>query len=113
MRGARGAADLLRVWLPLAAVFAHATSALWVSPELHAIRVAAGGAIGQLPAGASELGEFARLHSLSRGLFAIAAGSAASGEPLGSLAARFPARFGGFSRRRNFLVQHHFSGKNP
>ncbi len=76
LRGERGAADLLRVWLPLAAAFAHATSALWVSPELRAIRAGVGGAIGQLPAGATELADFARLHSLSRGLFAIAAGSA-------------------------------------
>ncbi len=77
MRGERGAADLLRVALPLAAVFAHATSAVWVAPELRALRSAAGGAIGQLPAGAGELADFAWLHSLSRGLFAIAAGSAA------------------------------------
>ena len=38
---------------------------------------AAGGAIGQLPAGGPELAQFGMLHSLSRGLFALAAGSAA------------------------------------
>lgn len=77
LRGERSGADLLRVALPLAAVFAHATSALWVGPELRAIRGAAGGAIGHLPAGAGELAEFAWLHSVSRGVFAIAAGSTA------------------------------------
>ena len=77
LRGDRGAADLLRVWLPLAGVFAHATSALWVSPDLRELRAAAGGAIGQLPAGGTELAQFAWLHSASRGLFALAAGSAA------------------------------------
>jgi hypothetical protein len=77
LRGERGAADLLRAWLPLAGVFAHATSALWVSPDLHQLRVAAGGSIGQLPTGGPELAQFAWLHSLSRALFALAAGSAA------------------------------------
>ena len=77
LRGERGAADLLRAWLPLAGVFAHATSAIWVGPELHGLRVAAGGAIGQLPAGGFEVAQFAWLHSLSRALFGLAAGSAA------------------------------------
>lgn len=77
LRGERSGAELLRAWLPLAGVFAHATSALWVSPELRELRAAAGGAIGQLPAGGAELAQFAWLHSLSRTLFALAAGSAA------------------------------------
>ncbi len=76
LRAGSGAADLLRVWLPLAGVFAHATSAIWVGPELHALRVTAGGAIGQLPAGGPELAQFGWLHSVSRTLFAMAAASA-------------------------------------
>jgi len=77
LRGELSAAGLMRAWLPLAGVFAHTTSAIWVAPELHALRVAAGGAIGQLPAGGSELAQFGLLHSVSRALFALATGSAA------------------------------------
>jgi len=69
-------ADRLRALLPLAGVFAHLTSALAVTPQIHALRVAAGGAIGQLAAGDPELAEFARLHSASRALFGLAAASA-------------------------------------
>jgi hypothetical protein len=70
------AAGLIRAWLPLAGVLAHATSAIWVAPELHALRVAAGGAIGRLPAGDPELAQFGALHAVSRALFALATGSA-------------------------------------
>ena len=77
LRNERRTAERLRVLLPLAGVLAHMTSALWVSPELHALRVAAGGTIGQLPVGEVELSQFGSLHSLSRGLFALATGSAA------------------------------------
>ncbi len=69
-------AGLARAWLPLAGVFAHATSAIWVAPELHALRVAAGGAIGQLPIDGPELAQFAGLHSISRSLFGLATASA-------------------------------------
>lgn len=76
-RRSAGAAEILRVLLPLAGVFAHATSALSVSPELHALRVAAGGTIGQLPSGDPGLLAFGELHALSRGLFGLATGSGA------------------------------------
>lgn len=76
-RGARGSAEVLRALLPLAGVLAHATSALWVGPALQALRAGAGGAIGTLGAGDPDLARFASLHSASRGLFGLAAGSAA------------------------------------
>jgi hypothetical protein len=76
VRRSAARADRLRALLPLAGVFAHLTSALAIAPRIHALRVAAGGAIGQLAAGDPELAEFARLHSLSRALFALAAASA-------------------------------------
>lgn len=75
--GRRGLAEWLRVLLPVAGVFAHATSALWVSPALHALRVSAGGTIGQLPSGDPGLRAFGELHTLSRGLFGLATGSGA------------------------------------
>jgi len=75
--GGGGAAGLLRALLPLAGVLAHLTSALFISPEIRELRLAAGGAIGQLGAGDPELAEFAALHSASRSLFGLAAGSAA------------------------------------
>jgi hypothetical protein len=76
-RGAGGAARWLRVLLPLAGVFAHVASAIAITPKIHALRLAAGGAIGRLPAGDPELAEFAWLHSVARGLFAMATASAA------------------------------------
>jgi hypothetical protein len=66
----------LRGWLPLAGVLAHAISALVVNPKIHALRVAAGGAIGQLAPDGPELAAFAQLHAASRGLFGLAAASA-------------------------------------
>lgn len=75
--GAIGNAERLRVLLPLAGVLAHATSAFAVTPQIQALRAAAGGAIGQLPAGDPELAQFALLHSASRSLFALASASAA------------------------------------
>jgi hypothetical protein len=72
-----GAADLSRAVLPLVGVLAHLASALFVSPEIHALRTAAGGAIGQLGAGDPELAAFTTLHTASRSLFGLAAGSAA------------------------------------
>jgi hypothetical protein len=44
----RGVAARLRALLPLAGVLAHATSAIFVTPELSDLRRAAGGTIGQL-----------------------------------------------------------------
>jgi hypothetical protein len=76
-RGTGSTAQRLRVLLPLAGVFAHLASAIAITPRIHALRLAAGGAIGQLPAGDPQLAEFARLHSASRALFALAAASAA------------------------------------
>ena len=66
----------LRALLPLAGVLAHLASALAVDPKLHALRLAAGGAIGQLPADGAELAAFAQLHAASQGLFGLAAASA-------------------------------------
>lgn len=75
--GAGGTAGLLRALLPLAGVLAHLTSALFVLPEIQALRVAAGGAIGQLGPSDPQLAAFAALHAASRSLFGLAAGSAA------------------------------------
>jgi Domain of unknown function (DUF4149) len=72
--GARAAR--LRALIPLIGVGAHLASGLFVTPRLHALRLAAGGGIGQLPAGDPALGEFARLHAASQGLFGLAAASA-------------------------------------
>jgi Domain of unknown function (DUF4149) len=66
----------LRALLPLAGVLAHGISFLVVNPKLHALRLAAGGAIGQLPADGPELAAFSQLHAASRGLFGLAAASA-------------------------------------
>ncbi len=71
--GWRGA-PRARALAPLVGVIAHATSAFLVTPKLHALRVAAGGTIGQ--SGADELAQFASLHSASRALFALALASA-------------------------------------
>lgn len=64
----------IRAALPLAGVLAHLLSAFAVNPQIHALREAAGGAIGQ--ADGSEVAAFAQLHALSRGLFGLAAASA-------------------------------------
>ncbi|HTO71810.1 MAG TPA: DUF4149 domain-containing protein [Myxococcota bacterium] len=75
-RPRRGAA-LWRALVPAVGVAAHVASAAAVAPHLHALRVAAGGTIGQLAPGDPELAEFARLHAVSRALFTTAAASAA------------------------------------
>ena len=67
-------ASRLRALLPLAGVVAHLASAFVVTPKIHALRMAAGGAIGQ--ADGPELAAFAQLHSASRALFGLAAASA-------------------------------------
>lgn len=70
--GARGLS--LRALLPLAGAAAHLASALWVTPKIQALRLAAGGSIGQ--ADGVELAAFAQLHAVSRALFGCAAASA-------------------------------------
>lgn len=74
--GERGAAARLRALLPLAGVIAHATSLLFVAPELHQLRLSAGGAIGRLGASDPGLERFAQLHTASRALFGTAGASA-------------------------------------
>jgi len=74
--GPRTLRGRLRAALPLAGVVAHLVSAFAVNPRIHELRVAAGGAIGQLPADGPELAAFAQLHAVSRGLFGLAAASA-------------------------------------
>jgi hypothetical protein len=64
----------LRALLPLAGVIAHLASAWAVTPKIHALRMAAGGTIGQ--ADGPELAAFAQLHAASRALFGLAAASA-------------------------------------
>ncbi|MFI5317528.1 MAG: DUF4149 domain-containing protein [Myxococcota bacterium] len=86
-RGASGA-EWLRALLPLAGALAHLASALLVTPKIHALRVAAGGGIGQLAPGDPQLAEFAWLHSASRALFGAATATAA----LACVWDLFPAR---------------------
>jgi hypothetical protein len=71
-----GAAARLRALLPLAGALAHATSLIYVTPELRELRRAAGGAIGQLGAGDPGIEQFGALHAASRALFATATASA-------------------------------------
>ncbi|HTO06929.1 MAG TPA: DUF4149 domain-containing protein [Myxococcota bacterium] len=71
-RGDAALATRLRALLPLVGVAAHLASGLAVTPRIHALRVAAGGGIGQLPPGDPALAQFARLHAASRGLFGLA-----------------------------------------
>jgi hypothetical protein len=68
-----GRLDWLRALLPLAIGVGHAASYFWITPELAALRHAAGGSIGQLPAGDPGLSNFAMLHDLSRRLYIAAA----------------------------------------
>ena len=65
--------ERLRVWLPALAVGLHALSSFWISPEIRAIREAAGGSLGNLTAGGAEIGRFGRLHTLSTGAFTLSA----------------------------------------
>jgi hypothetical protein len=74
--GQRGAAARLRALLPLAGVIAHATSLFFVTPELRALRNAAGGTIGQLGPDDPGIAQFSALHSASRALFGLATASA-------------------------------------
>jgi hypothetical protein len=59
----------VRGLLPLVGAGFHALSAIWVSPELHSLREAAGGSITGLPAGDPILEDFARLHFTSTSLY--------------------------------------------
>lgn len=74
--GPSGLRSRARAALPLAGVLAHLLSELVVNPKLHALRIAAGGAIGQLPPDGPDLAAFAQLHAASRALFGLAAASA-------------------------------------
>lgn len=67
------ASDWLRTAVPLLAATGHALSYLWITPELDAVRQAAGGSVGQLAAGNPGIERFATLHQLSRGLYMSAA----------------------------------------
>jgi len=69
VRGKTGRSDWLRALLPLAAGAAHALSYFWITPQLAALRHAAGGSIGQLAVGDPGLANFAMLHDLSRRLY--------------------------------------------
>jgi uncharacterized protein DUF4149 len=68
----------LRALLPLVGVAAHLASGFAVTPRIHALRLAAGGGIGQLPPGDPGLRQFASLHAASQALFGLAGGSALS-----------------------------------
>jgi uncharacterized protein DUF4149 len=76
--GARRGAARWRALLPGLGVAAHVANATAVTPRLHALRMAAGGTIGELAAGDPKLVEFAQLHLASRALFFAAAASAAA-----------------------------------
>jgi hypothetical protein len=59
----------LRAVIPLTLGVGHALSYFWVTPELAALRHAAGGSVGQLAVGDPGLARFAWLHQLSRTLY--------------------------------------------
>lgn len=71
-----GKLDVFRSGIPLIGALAHVISYCWISPELHALREAAGGSIGTFAAGDPQISAFERLHTLSIGLFMLAASSA-------------------------------------
>jgi hypothetical protein len=104
-RGDSGLASGVRALLPLAGVAAHLASGLVVTPRIHALRLSAGGGIGQLPAGDPALAEFARLHAASRGLFGLAAACALAACAWDLVAAhpRVGARVSRDITPRNFL----------
>jgi len=72
-RQGRRSGDWLRTMIPLLASVGHALSFFWITPELSALRHAAGGSVGQLAAGDPGLARFASLHQLSRTLYVSAA----------------------------------------
>jgi len=104
-RGDAALATRVRALLPLVGVAAHAASGFVVTPSIHALRMAAGGEIGQLPPGAPDLARFAELHALSRALFGSAAASAlcACAWDLLALHPRARARVSRDIEPRNFL----------
>jgi hypothetical protein len=67
--GAPPRAPRIRSLLPLLGAALHAASAFGVSPEIQALREAAGGSIGSLAADDPIVGQFARLHRLSTTLY--------------------------------------------
>jgi hypothetical protein len=69
LRRGGGPGAWLRAAIPLAAAAGHALSYFWVTPELAALRHAAGGSVGQLAVGDPGLARFAWLHQLSRTLY--------------------------------------------
>jgi hypothetical protein len=70
---ARHALEWLRTGVPLLAGAGHALSYFWITPELDAVRQAAGGSVGQLAAGDPGIARFAALHQLSRWIYVGAA----------------------------------------
>ena len=89
-----GRAERLRALAPLLAVAGHALSLGWVTPELAELRQAAGGSIGQLPAGDEGISRFQFLHEASRGLYSA-----------NSLIAAGVCLWDVFATRVNFLTQ--------
>ena len=104
-RGDRAVSAQLRALLPLVGVAAHLVNGFWVTPRIHALRLSAGGGIGQLAAGDPALNEFARLHAASRGLFGWAAAVALAACAWDLVAAhpRARARVSRDTRPPNFL----------
>jgi hypothetical protein len=80
----RVTAKRLLAWAPLVGVACHAASLFWLSPEIRAIREAAGGTVGLLPPGDPRVGRFRLLHTLSFGAFGLA-GACAIGSLGGDL----------------------------
>ncbi len=79
LASARGGAAIgrTRVLLPLLGVAAHLLSLLWVTPEIGALRDAAGGGIAGLT-DQEGMARFTILHQLSRGLYLAASAIALS-----------------------------------
>jgi hypothetical protein len=65
-------AGSIRILLPLVGASGHLLSYLWLTPEIAALREAAGGTIGQLPSGSPGIARFALLHEISRNLYLLA-----------------------------------------
>lgn len=72
-RQSRRSSEWLLSLIPLVASAGHALSFFWITPELAALRHAAGGSVGLLTAGDPGLARFASLHQLSRTLYVSAA----------------------------------------
>lgn len=68
----RATAARLLAWAPLVGVACHAASLFLLSPEIRAIREAAGGTVGMLPPDDPRIARFRTLHTLSFAAFAAA-----------------------------------------